>query len=235
MMKELTNTIKHAFPLTVPVLTGFLFLGTAYGILMTSKGFNSLFTIATSVFVFAGSLQFVGVELLCAAFNPLNAFLMGLMINARQLFYGISMIDKYKCLGRTKPLAELTLCDETFSILCTAKAPEGIDNKKFILCVSVMNYLYWVTGTAVGATVGNLITFDTTGIDFSLTALFVVIFVNQWKENKDHIPALLGLACSAVCVIVFGTDKFIIPSMAFIIVSLIIYRKPFERTVSRNA
>lgn len=220
---------KAAFPVTIPVLTGFIFLGTAYGILMTSHGFSFIFTTLVSVFVFAGSMQYVAVDLLISAFNPLNAFLLALMVNARHLFYGISMLGKYKNTGGAKPVLIFTMCDETFSILCGAKVPNSIDRKYFMLFVSLLDYFYWILGTAIGAAAGSFITFNTEGIDFALTALFIVIFVNQWKESKNHIPAILGALSSAVCLAVFGADKFIIPSMVLIIISLSVYRPFFDK------
>lgn len=226
------KTFKAAFPLTIPILTGFIFLGTAYGILMTSNGFGALFTIATSVFIFAGSLQFAGVSFFTSAFNPLNVLIMSLMINARHIFYGVSLVDKFKDIKKEKPALILTLCDETFSVICSVQPPTGIKKGPFYLTVALLDYSYWIIGTALGALFGQFINFSTEGIDFSLTALFVVIFINQWKESKDKMPAVIGLACSLLCLVVFGADSFIIPSMIMITVSLLIYRKPFE---SRSA
>lgn len=228
-MSEKKAAFKAAFPVTIPVLTGFIFLGTAYGILMTSQGFSFIFTTLISIFVFAGSMQYVAVDLLVSAFNPLNAFLLALMVNARHLFYGISMLDKYKDTGKAKPALIFTMCDETFSILCGAKVANGINRKYFMLFVSLLDYLYWVLGTALGATVGVFITFNTEGIDFALTALFIVIFINQWKETKNHIPSILGIISSAVCLVIFGADNFIIPSMILIIISLSAYRPIFNK------
>ena len=228
-MNEKRAALKAAFPATIPVLTGFIFLGTAYGILMSSHGFGFVFTTLVSVFVFAGSMQYVAVDLLVSAFNPLNAFLLALMVNARHLFYGISMLDKYKGMGKAKPALIFTMCDETFSILCGAKVSDSINRKYFMLFVSLLDYFYWVLGTALGAAAGSFITFNTEGIDFALTALFIVIFVNQWKETKDHIPAVLGLISSAVCLAIFGADKFIIPSMILITVMLSVYRPFFNK------
>lgn len=224
------KTFKAAFKLTIPILTGFIFLGTAYGILMTSNGFGAVFTIATSVFIFAGSLQFVGVSFFTAVFNPLNVFIMSLMINARHIFYGIALVDKFKDIKKEKPPLILTLCDETFSVICSAEPPEGVKKGPFYLTIALLDYSYWIIGTAIGALYGQFITFNTEGIDFSLTALFVVIFVNQWKESKDKIPAVIGLGCSLLCLVIFGAENFIIPSMILIIIALLAYRKPFERS-----
>lgn len=228
------KTLKAAFPVTVPILTGYIFLGIAYGLLMTESGFGALFTISTSLFIFTGSLQFVGVSFFTSPFNPLNVLLMSLMIDARHIFYGVAMIDKLKDVKKEKPGIIFTLSDETFSVLCNQSPPDGVKKGPFMLTVAVLDYLYWTLGTALGAVFGRFITFNTEGIDFSLTALFVVIFVNQWKESKDHIPAIIGLACSALSLVVFGADNFIVPSMIMIVISLLIYRKPFERRFGAN-
>lgn len=228
------KTLKAAFPLTVPILTGYVFLGFAYGILMAESGFGALFTISTSLLIFTGSLQFVGVSLFASPFNPLNALLMSIMIDARHIFYGIAMIDKLKDIKKEKPGIIYMLSDETFSVLCNQNPPDGVKNGPFMLTIALLDYLYWALGTTLGAVFGGFITFNTEGIDFSLTALFVVIFVNQWKESKDRIPAIIGLACSALSLIVFGADSFIVPSMILIVISLLVYRKPFERRLGAN-
>lgn len=229
MLFEHKKALKAAFPITLPVLTGFLFLGIAYGILMSANGFNLIVTTLISVFVFAGSMQYVAVNLLVSAFNPLYAFLIALMVNARHLFYGLSMLDRYKNAGKIKPLLIFTMCDETFSVLCGSKTPKDVNDNLFMAYVSVLNYLYWVLGTALGAAAGNFITFNTEGIDFALTALFIVIFVNQWKETKNHIPALIGLVCSAAALLIFGPDRFLIPAMAAILLLLTVYRPAFTK------
>ena len=228
------KALKSAFPVTLPILTGYIFLGTAYGLLMTESGFGALFTVATSLFIFTGSLQFVGVSFFTSPFNPLNVLLMSLMIDARHIFYGVAMIDRLKDIKKEKPFIIFTLSDETFSVLCNQNPPDGIKKGPFMLAISVLDYLYWSVGTALGAVFGRFITFNTDGIEFSLTALFVVIFVNQWKESKDRIPAVIGLACSALSLVIFGADSFIVPSMVLIVISLLVYRKPFERRLGEN-
>ncbi len=228
------KTLKAAFPLTLPILTGYIFLGFAYGILMAESGFGALFTISTSLLIFTGSLQFVGVSLFASPFNPLNVLLMSIMIDARHIFYGIAMIDKLKDIKKEKPGIIYMLSDETFSVLCNQNPPDGVKKGPFMLSIALLDYLYWALGTTLGAVFGGFITFNTEGIDFSLTALFVVIFVNQWKESKDRIPAIIGLACSALSLIVFGADSFIVPSMILIVISLLVYRKPFERRLGAN-
>lgn len=227
-MEEKIKALKAAFPLTIPVFTGFIFLSIAYGILMNSKGYGVGWTLLMSLIVYAGSAQFVAVTFLTTAFNPIYALLMTLMINARHLFYGISMLDKYKDTGKLKPYLIFGLCDETFSIVCAKEPPEGVSGKWFRFFITLLNYTYWAVGSVIGSLLGNVVTFNTKGLDFVLTALFVVIFVGQWKSNKDHRPAVIGILCSVVSLVIFGPSSFIIPSMIAIITVLSITQKRFE-------
>ncbi|MGE5677422.1 MAG: AzlC family ABC transporter permease [Pseudomonadota bacterium] len=227
-MKEKTKALKAAFPHTLPVFTGFTFLGIAYGILMNSKGYGVGWTFLMSLMAFAGSAQYVAITFLTSFFNPVYALLMTLMINARHLFYGISMLDKYKSTGRLKPYLIFGLCDETFSIVCSAEPPEGVDRNWFMLFITLLDHGYWVLGSTLGGLLGSMISFNTKGLDFVLTALFVVIFVGQWKAQKDHKPAITGVFCSVICLIVFGKSNFIIPSMLAILAMLTISREEYR-------
>lgn len=217
MENEKIRALRYAFPRTIPVMVGYLFLGAAYGILMNVKGFGILWSLAMSVFVYAGSLQYVGITLLAGAVNPVYALLMGLMINARHLFYGLSMLDKYRGIRKFKPYLIFALTDETFSVLCHEEPPKLVDKDWVFLWVALLDQGYWVAGTVIGALLGNLITFNTAGLDFALTALFVVIFVDQWRGAKNHKPALIGVLSSVACVAVFGAGAFIIPAMILIL------------------
>lgn len=210
----------YGFPKTVPVMVGYLFLGTAYGILMKVNGFGLPWVLAMSILVYAGSLQYVGVTLLAGMVHPLYGFLMGLMINARHLFYGISMLGKYRDLKKFKAYLIFALTDETFSVVCNMKVFPHLDKEWVYLWVSLLNQLYWVGGSIAGCLLGSLITFDTKGLDFALTALFVVIFTDQWKSQKDHGPALVGVVSSVVCVWLFGSGSFIIPAMVMMLAVL---------------
>ncbi len=216
-MNTKIKALKAAFPYTIPVLTGFLFLGIAYGILMKSVGYGVGWTFLMSFLVFAGSMQYVGITLLTTAFNPLYALFITLMVNARHIFYGISMLDKFKKTGKLKPYLIFAMCDETFSILCSAKPKEDVDQSWFMFFVAFLDRWYWITGAVLGALLGQYIQFSTRGLDFALTALFVVIFVNQWREQTNHIPAIIGVAGSVICLLVFGKNNFIIPAMILIL------------------
>lgn len=220
MKNKKRAALRYAFPKTVPVMVGYLFLGTAYGILMKVNGFGFFWVLAMSLFVYAGSLQYVGVTLLAGMVHPMYGFLMGLMINARHLFYGISMLGKYRDLKRFKPYLIFALTDETFSVLCSEKVPPHLDREWVYLWISLLNQIYWLAGSVAGCVLGGMITFDTKGLDFALTALFVMIFTDQWKGNKDHGPAIGGVVSSVVCLLVFDSDSFIVPAMVLILVIL---------------
>ena len=219
------KAFKAAFPYTIPIGIGFLFLGMSYGFMMQSKGFSVWYPFFMSMFIFAGSMEFVTANLLLSAFSPIAAFFLALMVNARHLFYGLSMLDKYKNTGWKKFYLIFGMCDETFSINCTVTPPEGVDRGWFMFFVTLLNQTYWVAGATLGALLGSVLHFDTTGIEFVMTALFTVMFVNQWEEAKDHRPALTGLGCAALCLAVFGSDGFMLPAMALIIVCFLVSSK----------
>lgn len=216
-MNTKKEAFLQAFPYTLPICAGFLFLGISYGFFMSSKGFSILYPIFMSMFIFAGSMEFVTANLLLSAFNPLSAFILAVMVNARHIFYGISMLEKYKNTGKKKFYLIFGMCDESFSINCSAKIPEGIDKGWFMTFVNLLNQCYWVLGAALGAVLGKVIQINTKGIEFVLTALFVVIFVDQWKETKNHMPAFIGISLPLICLIVIGPENFIIPSMILIV------------------
>ncbi|WMJ88700.1 AzlC family ABC transporter permease [Anaerocolumna sp. MB42-C2] len=225
------NALRAAFPLTIPVFTGYIILGTAYGILLSSKGYSFLWAAFTSIFIYAGSMQFVSVSLLTAGFHPLYTCFMTLMVNARHLFYGISMLTKFQGTGKKKPYLILGLTDETFSILCSTQPPDGVDKGWFLFFITLLNQIYWVSGSILGNILGSFLHFNTKGIDFVLTALFVVIFINQWKSSDNHTPVLIGLSASIICRLLFGSANFIIPSMIVILLLVTIFQNKIE---SRN-
>lgn len=224
-----TKALKAAFPHTIPIMTGFLFLGASYGIYMNVSGFEFWYPMITSMLIFAGSVEFVTVNLLLGAFNPLQAFLLALMINARHIFYGISMLDKYRGTGLKKFYLIYGMCDESFSVNYTAEIPEDVDKGWFMFFVNLLNQIYWVAGATIGGILGGVIAFNTNGIEFVMTAMFVVIFLEQWLKEKNHIPSILGLVISVVCLILFGADRFMIPSMAAMLIMLTLLRKVLDK------
>ena len=227
--KELKKAFKAAFPHTIPIMTGFLFLGMTYGIYMNVSGFSFLYPMLMSMTIFAGSMEFVTVNMLLGAFHPLEALTMTLMINARHLFYGISMLDKYKGTGLKKLYLIFGMCDESFSINYTADIPEDVDKEWFMTWVTLLNHSYWVLGATLGGIFGSFIHFNTEGIEFVMTALFVVIFLEQWLKEKNHVNAITGLVISLLCLVLSGRDNFIIPSMLGILGVLTLLRKPLEK------
>ncbi|MFR2771853.1 MAG: AzlC family ABC transporter permease [Clostridium sp.] len=226
---ELRTAARCAFPHTLPILAGFLFLGMTYGIYMNVSGFSFWYPMFMSMTIFAGSVEFVAVNLLLGAFDPLQALLMTLMLNARHLFYGISMLDKYRGTGFKKVFLIFGMCDESFSINYTADIPKDVDRGWFMFFVTLFNYLYWVVGASLGGMFGSLIYFNTEGLDFVMTAMFAVIFIEQWTKEKRHAGALLGLGAPLVCLSVFGSDRFMIPAMAAILALLTLFKSQIEQ------
>ncbi len=225
MSEERMAEFRYALPRTIPVMVGYLFLGAAYGILMNVNGYGIGWTFAISVLVFAGSLQYLGVTMLAGLVHPLAALMMSLMLNARHLFYGISMLGKYGEVRKGKPYLIFGLTDETFSVVCHDTAPKNLDQDKVYFWITLLDQFYWVLGSVLGAIAGSFITFDTTGLDFALTALFVVIFVDQWKQKEGHVPAVTGVLASVLCLIIWGASSFIIPAMILILAILTLQYK----------
>ena len=198
--------LRAAFPATIPVMTGFLCLGTAYGLLMQSKGYGPGWSVLMSAIAFGGSMQFVAVTLLTTAFDPVQAFLLSVMVNARHMFYGLSLLDKYKGLGKVRAFLIYVLGDETFSLMSTLEPPEGVARRDFYFWISLLDYLYWITGTALGGLLGSFLTFDTTGLDFALTALFVVLFIYGWNQ---YLWPLLVTNQESMYTIVMGIQRMV--------------------------
>ncbi|MCQ2447330.1 MAG: AzlC family ABC transporter permease [Oscillibacter sp.] len=229
-MKEIRKkALLAALPRTVPVLTGFLFLGLAYGVYMQSMGFSFLYPLCMSIAIFGGSLEFVTVSLLMSRFAPLQTLLMALMIQARHFFYGLAMLDKYKGTGKKKAYLIYGLCDETFSLNCSAEPPEDVDRGWYYFFVTLLDQSYWVTGATLGGILGSLLPLNTEGLDFVLTAMFVVIFLEHWLKAEKHITHLLGAGVSVLCLLLFGADSFLIPTMLGIHLLLTAFRGRIER------
>ena len=224
-----TQTIRQAFFKTIPVMAGYIVLGTGFGILMRNAGYGVLWAAAMSLFIYAGSMQFVGVGLITGGASILNAALTTVMVNARHLFYSISMIDKFRDHGKFKPYMIFALTDETFSLLCDGTVPEGAEPKLYRFLVSLFDQCYWVTGSIIGSLLGTVIPFSTAGIEFAMTALFIASFTEGWLTSKDHIPALTGLLSALLCLLIFGRDGFLIPSMLLITIVLTLLRGKEEK------
>ncbi len=219
------QTLKAALISTLPVMTGYLVLGFGFGIILKSEGGGILLAAAMSALIYAGSMQYVAIGLLGSGASLITAAITTLMVNARHLFYGISMLDKYRDVGASKPYLIFALTDETYSLVCTDTLPVPSERRKqYFFFVTLLDHIYWVTGSVLGALVGSLLSFNTEGIDFALTALFVTVFVDQWLSTKKHAPALIGVGASLVCLLIFGSDNFLIPAMLLIALTLCLYK-----------
>lgn len=225
----MNKTVKHAFIASLPVMAGYVVLGMGFGVLLQDKGYAWWWATLMSLTIYAGSMQYVGVDLLAGGATVIATALMTVMVNIRHLFYGITMLEKYNEAGKERPYLIFALTDETFSLVCSPELPEGVDEKKFFLYVSMMNQSYWVIGSTIGAIAGSVLPFNSNGIDFSMTALFVVIFLGQWEKTKQHIPALTGLAISVVCRLIFGASGFLIPSMIGITAAMFLMKGKLQQ------
>ena len=221
--KMILKAAKAAFPYTIPIFAGFWFLGLTYGIYMTASGFNVLYSFAMATIIFAGSMEFVTVGFLLSPFNPLQAFLTTLLVNARHLFYGIAMLDKYTGKGWKTFYLIYGMCDESFSINYGVEVPKDVDEGWFYFFVTALNQFYWVSGSVLGALFGSLLSFNTEGISFVMTAMFLVIFLEQLLKEKDYKNSLMGLGLSLVSRVLFGSDHFMIPAMILILFFVIAF------------
>lgn len=219
------ETFKRAFITSLPVMAGYIVLGIGFGILLSAKGYSFWWALLMSVTIYAGSMQYVGVNLLAGGASVISTALMTLMVNARHMFYGISMIENYRDMGWRKWYAIFGLTDETYSLVCVEpNLPDNVKRKNYYFLITLMNQCYWITGSLIGAILGNAVSFNSAGIDFSMTALFVTIFVEQWEKNRQHFPALFGLFVALVCLVIFGADQFMVPAMIGISIGLLLFR-----------
>jgi 4-azaleucine resistance transporter AzlC len=228
-MSEYKKAFRKAFPYTIPVLTGYLFIGIAFGVMYAEKGYSFLWAILMSVLVYAGSGQYLAVNFFVPGFSFVQVVFLTFMVNVRHVFYGISLLDKFNKIGKTRWYMIFGLTDETYSLLCTTNVPEGVDEGKFLFAISVMDHSYWVLGSAIGAIAGTLLPINSEGIDFAMTALFVVIFVEQWMEKKNRIPEMIGSAVAIISLIVFGANHFVLPAMLAIVALLFVGRKKLDQ------
>lgn len=222
------HAFRKAFPYTIPVLTGYLFIGIAFGVMYAEKGYSFLWAILMSLLVYAGSGQYLAVNFFTPGISFVQVIFMTLMVNIRHIFYGISLLDKFNQMGKKRWYMIFGLTDETYSLLCTTKVPEGVEEEKFLFAISIMNQSYWVIGSAIGGLAGSFLPFNSEGIDFAMTALFVVIFVEQWMDAKNRIPEIIGVAAAFLCLQIFGADSFVLPSMLLIIMILFAGRRKLD-------
>ncbi len=228
-MSEYKDAFKRAFPYTIPVLTGYLFIGIAFGVMYAEKGYSFLWAALMSVLVYAGSVQYLAVNFFVPGISFVQVIFMTFMVNIRHIFYGISLLDKFNSMGKKRWYMIFALTDETYSLLCTTKIPEDADKEKFLFAIALMDQSYWVLGSIIGGLAGTLIPFNSEGIDFAMTALFVVIFVGQWMEKSNRVPEITGVLSAFVCLQIFGADQFVLPAMLLIITVLLVSRKRLER------
>ena len=220
------KVFKPALAATLPVMAGYLILGFGFGIIIKANGYSTALAAAMSIFIYAGSMQYVAIGLMTGGASLITTALITLMVNIRHLFYGVSMLEKYQNTGKAKPYLIFALTDETYSLVfgeLPGLAPE--DRTSYELLVSLLNHLYWIVGSIAGAVAGSLIRFNSQGIDFALTALFMTVFADQWLTAKKHGPALIGLGASVASLLIFGKDNFLIPAMLIIALTLCLYKE----------
>lgn len=222
---QLKNAFRAAFPVTLPVFAGFTVLGIAYGILMSSKGYGPLWILLYSALAFGGSMQFVAITFMTGSFEPLQVFLLTIMVNARHLFYGLSMLGKYSGLEIYKFPTIFMMCDESFAINSSVEVPPHVEKKHFYFAVSFLDWLYWISAGIVGGLIGKLLTMEIKGLDFALTALFVVLFIEQLKSKRNAICGILGVTAAIISIFAFGSGNMVIPSMCMIFAALLFGRK----------
>ncbi len=228
------KSFKSAFKASLPVMAGYLALGIGFGVLLESKGYNIIWAGLMALTMYSGSLQYAAVDFMSSGATLLTTAIMTVFIQARHFFYGFSLLNKYKGMGKAKPYMIFGLTDETYSLVCTGEVPKGAEPKKYFLILTMLNQSYWIIGCMTGAFLGAVLPFELVGVDFAMTALFIVIFVDQWQTQKNHIPAIVGIISSLLCLLIFGAESFIIPSMAVITVVFALFRKKLEKEDNGN-
>ncbi len=229
------KAFRAAFPYTIPVLTGYLFIGTAFGVMFQEKGYHFLWAVLMSCVVYAGSGQYLAVNFFSPGVGFLDVIIMTFMVNVRHIFYGLSLLERFAKTGKKRLYMIFSLTDETYSLLCTTKIPQGVAEDQFLFAIAVLDQFYWVLGSAIGALAGTFLPLHSQGIDFAMTALFIVIFVEQWMAGGKRIPAVIGICSTTVLRIVCGSDNFVLPSMICIMVCLILGRKYMDQDQKEEA
>lgn len=221
-IQSIKSAAKAALPCTLPVFFGYLFIGIAFGVLMQANGYAWYWAVFMSIIVYAGSMQFVAVSFLGGGVSLLSMIMMTLFVNLRHVCYGISMLSRFEDCGKLKPYLIFALTDETFSLEASLAVPKDVDKKWFLFFISFFDQCYWILGTIIGAIADMILPFSTEGIDFSMTALFIVILIDQWREHKDHVPAIISIIISITCLILFGKTNFLLPTMMVMVLCLVV-------------
>ena len=228
-MSSYKQAFRKAFPYTIPVLTGYLFIGIAFGVMYAEKGYSFLWAILMSVMVYAGSGQYLAVNFFVPGISFVQVIFLTFMVNVRHIFYGVSLLEKFNRVGKKRWYMIFALTDETYSLLCTTKIPKGVEEDKFLFAISVLDHGYWILGSAIGAIAGTLLPISSEGIEFAMTAIYVVIFIEQWMDKKNRIPEIIGVVTATVALLIFGPDSFVLPAMLAIVALLFIGRKNLEK------
>lgn len=227
--KEKTKyTIKYAFKKSLPIMAGYAVLGMGFGVLMTSRGFAWWWSLAMSITIYSGSMQYVAADVMSVGASLISTVMLSIMVNIRYMFYGVSLIEKYKNTGPYKPYLIFALTDETYSVVCSTES-DKLDMPKFYFWLSLFNQLYWIIGSTFGAVLGSAVNINTTGVDFSMTALFIIITLEQWEKSENHIPVITGAGVSLFCLLIFGSDNFLVPAMLGITAALFLQKPMITR------
>ena len=229
-MGEYKKAMRRAFPYTVPVLAGYLFIGAAFGVMFADQGYNVLWAVLMSVVVYAGSGQYLATNFFVPGISILQAVFLTLMVNIRHVFYGLSLVDRYNRFGRKRWYLIFGMTDETYSLICTTGVPDDVDEEKFLLSITLLNQLYWIVGTAIGSLTATVIAFDSTGIEFAMTALFIVMFMELWYRRSNRPAELIGMLSAVLCLALFGASNFVLPTMVLMVAVILLGRKKLDRT-----
>ena len=228
-MTQYKKAFRRAFPYTIPVLTGYLVIGIAFGVMYAEKGYSFLWAILMSVLVFAGSGQYLAVNFFVPGISFVQAIFLTFMVNVRHVFYGISLVERFNRFGKSRWYMIFGLTDETYSLLCTTNVPEDVDEETFLFAITLLDHFYWILGSAIGAIAGTILPINSEGIDFAMTALFIVIFIEQWMQKKNRIPAVIGVVTAWVSLLIFGADGFVLPAMLLILLILFVGKKRIDQ------
>lgn len=220
-----TKLLKTVFIRTIPIMTGYVVLGIGFGVLLQKAGYSWVWALVMGLTMYSGTMQYVGVDLLSSGASIITTAIMALVVNARYIFYGLPMIERYKGSGLMKGWLIFGLTDENFALLCSTEAPEGSSDHLYCFLVTIFDHIYWMIGCVLGVVLGSAMKFNTTGIEFVMTALFITVFVDQWRDTKNHIPAISGILITLICLLIFGKESFLIPAMLLIVAALTLGRR----------